>query len=136
MADFMSPEQRSAHMSKIRSKNTKPEIMLRKMLHRAGFRYRLHDPKLPGKPDLVFAGTRKVIFVHGCFWHGHGCRVGARLPKSNTSFWVEKRLRNRERDLRQELELRALGWDPLIVWECEIKGDPNLLKAVREFLNG
>lgn len=136
MADFMSAEQRSAHMSKIRSKNTKPEVMLRKMLHRAGFRYRLYDPKLPGKPDLVFARLRKVIFVHGCFWHGHDCPVGARLPKSNTSYWAEKRLRNSERDLRQEVELRALGWEPLVVWECEIKDNPNVLKAVEAFLSG
>lgn len=134
MADFMTPEQRSAHMSKIRSKNTKPEILLRKMVHREGLRYRLHDSKLPGKPDLVFAGRKKVIFVHGCFWHGHGCPVGARLPKSNTAFWAEKRLRNRERDLRQDAELRALGWEPLIVWECEIKADSTVIGTVKSFL--
>ena len=132
----MSPEQRSAHMSKIRSKNTRPEILLRKMVHREGFRYRLHDSKLPGKPDLVFAGRRKVIFVHGCFWHGHECPVGARLPKSNTPFWAEKRLRNRERDLRQNAELRDLGWETLVVWECEIKSDPSVLNAVKDFLTG
>ena len=94
----MNPVQRSAHMAKIKSKNTKPEMLLRKGLHASGFRYRLHDAKLPGKPDLVFPSRRKVIFVNGCFWHGHDCPVGARLPKSNTEFWIDKRERNQARD--------------------------------------
>jgi DNA mismatch endonuclease (patch repair protein) len=134
MADFMTPEQRSAHMSKIRSKDTKPELLLRRQLHGMGYRYRLHDPKLPGKPDLVFAGRRKVIFVNGCFWHGHDCAVGSRLPKSNTQFWADKRLLNSARDLRQQDELQASGWGTLVVWECEIKTTPNLLETVRQFL--
>lgn len=134
MADFMSPERRSAHMAKIRSKNTKPEIMLRRMLHRDGLRYRLHDRRLPGKPDLVFAGRRKVIFVNGCFWHGHDCPVGSRLPKSNTEFWTDKRLRNQERDARQRIQLLDQGWSYLDVWECEVLADEELVRHVRLFL--
>ena len=106
MADFMDPEQRSAHMSKIRSKNTKPEMWLRKALFRAGYRYRLHERSLPGKPDLVFIGRRKVIFVNGCFWHGHDCPEGLRLPKTNTDFWLEKRRLNRARDKVQRDQLQ------------------------------
>lgn len=120
VADFMSPAQRSAHMAKIRSKNTKPEVRLRSLLHRAGYRFRLHVRTLPGQPDLVFPGRRKVIFVNGCFWHGHACSVGARLPKTNTDFWLLKRKKNQERDARQLQELEALGWRVLVVWECEL----------------
>lgn len=133
--DFMSPSQRSAHMAKIRSTDTKPEMQLRRLLHQAGYRYRLHDSRLPGRPDLVFAGRRKVIFVNGCFWHGHGCPVGQRLPKSNTQFWADKRLRNQERDLRQRSELEALGWRVSVVWECEVKTSSTLLEDVQAFLN-
>ncbi|WP_308159935.1 very short patch repair endonuclease [Arthrobacter sp. ISL-5] len=135
MADFMSPERRSAHMAKIRSKDTKPEIMLRRMLHRDGLRYRLHDRRLPGKPDLVFVGRRKVIFVNGCFWHGHDCPVGSRLPKSNTDFWADKRVRNQERDVRQRIQLVDQGWGYLDVWECEVLADQELLRHVRLFLD-
>lgn len=134
MADFMSPERRSAHMAKIRSKDTKPEIMLRRMLHRDGLRYRLHDRRLPGKPDLVFAGRRKVIFVNGCFWHGHDCPVGSRLPKSNTEFWADKRLRNQERDAKQRIQLVDQGWAYLDVWECEVLADEDIVRHVRLFL--
>lgn len=135
MADFMTAKQRSAHMAKIRSKDTKPEMLLRRMLHRDGIRYRLHSRQLPGKPDLVFAGRRKVIFVNGCFWHGHDCPVGSRLPKSNTEFWAEKRLRNRERDIRQRNQLVDQGWHFLDVWECEVLADVDLLRHVRLFLD-
>ncbi|MDF9751554.1 very short patch repair endonuclease [Arthrobacter sp. ES3-54] len=135
MADFMSPEQRSAHMAKIRSKDTKPEIMLRRMLHRDGLRYRLHDRRLPGRPDLVFGGRRKVIFVNGCFWHGHSCPVGSRLPKSNTEFWANKRQRNQERDALQRIQLVDQGWSYLDVWECEVSADEDLVRHVRLFLD-
>ncbi|KIS28695.1 DNA mismatch repair protein Vsr [Arthrobacter sp. SPG23] len=121
-------------MAKIRSKNTKPEIMLRRMLHRDGLRYRLHDRRLPGKPDLVFAGRRKVIFVNGCFWHGHDCPVGSRLPKSNTEFWADKRLRNQERDAKQRIQLVDQGWGYLDIWECEVLADEDLVSHVRLFL--
>lgn len=134
MADFMSPEQRSAHMAKIRSKDTKPEIILRRLLHRDGLRYRLHDRRLPGKPDLVFAGRKKVIFVNGCFWHGHDCPVGSRLPKSNTEFWLDKRRRTRERDALQRVELVQQGWSYLDVWECEVLAGDDLVHNVRMFL--
>lgn len=134
MADFMSPEQRSAHMAKIRSKDTKPEIILRRLLHRDGLRYRLHDRRLPGKPDLVFAGRKKVIFVNGCFWHGHDCPVGSRLPKSNTEFWLDKRRRNHERDALQRVELVQQGWSYLDVWECEVLAGDDLVHNVRMFL--
>ncbi|MFF2031096.1 very short patch repair endonuclease [Arthrobacter sp. NPDC058192] len=134
MADFMSPDRRSAHMAKIRSKDTKPEIMLRRVLHRDGLRYRLHDRRLPGKPDLVFAGRRKVIFVNGCFWHGHDCPVGSRLPKSNTEFWADKRLRNQERDAVQRKQLLEQGWKYLDVWECEVLTNDDIIRRVKLFL--
>ncbi|WP_082046210.1 very short patch repair endonuclease [Arthrobacter sp. L77] len=134
MADFMTPEQRSAHMSKIRSKDTKPEIWLRRKLHGAGYRYRLHDRRLPGRPDLVFPGRRKVIFVNGCFWHGHSCSVGERLPKSNRDFWRSKRERNQERDAAQRAALTSLGWSYLDVWECEIAVDEHLVRRVERYL--
>lgn len=132
----MTSAQRSAHMAKIRSKNTKPELLLRRALHAAGYRYRLHDPALPGRPDLVFAGRRKVIFVNGCFWHGHDCPVGSRLPKSNTDFWADKRRRNQERDFVQRLQLTKMGWTYLDVWECEVRANANLAVDVTGFLEG
>jgi DNA mismatch endonuclease (patch repair protein) len=135
MVDSMSAEQRSAHMAKIRSKDTKPEVALRRLLHREGFRYRIHDGRLPGKPDLVFSRRKKVIFVNGCFWHGHDCPVGTRLPKSNTEFWAKKRLRNRERDAEQRRQLLSLGWLYLDVWECEVLADDDLLGHLKEFLD-
>lgn len=134
MADFMNSVQRSAHMAKIRSKDTKPELQLRRALHAIGYRYRIHDPSLPGRPDLVFPGRRKVIFVNGCFWHGHSCAVGSRLPKSNTEFWVEKRRRNQHRDEQQRSQLATLGWAYLDVWECDLRGNPEVLDIVTEFL--
>jgi len=136
MADFMTPELRSAHMGKIRSKDTKPEMLLRRLLHQAGYRYRLHDRTLPGKPDLVFPGRKKVIFVNGCFWHGHSCPGGQRLPKSNTDFWASKRLRNQERDSAQRAKLLATGWRYLDVWECEVlAGGDDLLLHAKQFLD-
>lgn len=130
----MTAAQRSAHMAKIRSKNTKPELQLRRVLHAAGFRYRLHDPALPGRPDLVFASRRKVIFVNGCFWHGHDCPVGRRLPKTNTDFWADKRRRNQDRDIAQRLRLTEMGWTYLDVWECEVAENANLVVDVTGFL--
>jgi len=135
MADFMSPEQRSAHMSKIHSKDTKPEMLLRKFLHAAGYRYRLHDRRLPGSPDLIFPSRRKAILVNGCFWHGHNCPVGSRLPKTNTEFWAAKRRGNQERDQRNLRELEALGWTVLVVWECEIDIRSGSLGTVIQFLD-
>ena len=130
----MTREQRSAHMAKTRSKNTKPEMSLRRGLHALGFRYRLHDARLPGKPDLVFPIRKKVIFVNGCFWHGHECAVGARLPKTNSEFWREKRERNHARDMRQQTELEEMGWESLVVWECHIKLEDGIPKEVLAYL--
>lgn len=121
-------------MAKIRSKNTKPELLLRHALHALGYRYRIHDPVLPGKPDLVFAGRRKVIFVNGCFWHGHDCPVGSRLPKTNTEFWADKRRRNQERDWSQRHQLAEMGWTYLDVWECEVLANADFLADVTGFL--
>lgn len=131
----MTPAQRSAHMAKVRSKNTKPELLLRRALHADGYRYRLHDKKLPGRPDLVFASRKKVIFVNGCFWHGHHCPAGVRLPKSNTDFWADKRLRNQARDTSQRLQLSEMGWTYLDVWECEVAGNLQIVQNVEAFLD-
>nr|WP_231709499.1 very short patch repair endonuclease [Arthrobacter sp. zg-Y895] len=132
----MDPGQRSAHMAKIKSKNTKPELLLRKGLHALGHRYRLHDRKLPGKPDLVFPSRKKVVFVNGCFWHGHDCPVGSRLPKTNTEFWRDKRAKNQARDEQQLAQLDLLGWESLVVWECDIKASQGVPAAVTEYLGG
>lgn len=104
-------------MSGIRGKDTKPEMIIRKALHAAGYRYRLHVPNLPGKPDLVFPKHRAVVFIHGCFWHGHNCRY-FKIPQTHTEFWQEKINSNIQRDQKQLNELRALGWRILVIWEC------------------
>ncbi|MCQ4348920.1 DNA mismatch endonuclease Vsr [Pseudomonas stutzeri] len=120
MTDFLSPAERSDRMSRIRGKDTKPEIALRKALHGLGLRYRLHGAGLPGKPDLVFPRYRTVVFVHGCFWHRHsGCNI-ATTPKSNTQFWLEKFEKNVERDARVITQLQMMGWKVITVWECEL----------------
>lgn len=108
-------------MASVRSGNTKPEWIVRRTLHAAGFRYRLHRRDLPGSPDLVLAGLRVVVFVHGCFWHGHGCRRGARVPATNTEYWLGKIARNRRRDQRNARRLRAEDWSVHTVWECTAK---------------
>ena len=115
-------------MAKVRGKNTKPELIVRKALHAAGFRFRLHRRELPGTPDLVLPGLRTVVFVHGCFWHGHDCRKGRTRPVSNTAFWNTKLDRNRERDIEAVTALKRQGWHVEIVWECEVtSGIPDLL---------
>ncbi|MBY4731766.1 MULTISPECIES: very short patch repair endonuclease [Cupriavidus] len=120
MADFLSPAERSERMSRIRGKDTRPELALRKVLHALGLRYRLHGAGLPGKPDLVFPRQKAVVFVHGCFWHRHtGCNI-ATTPKSNTPFWMAKFEKNVARDERVSNELQALGWRVFVVWECEL----------------
>lgn len=120
MVDFLSPAERSERMSRIRSKDTKPEMLLRKALHGLGLRFRLRDKKLPGRPDIVLPRYRTIIFVHGCFWHRHqGCKV-ASTPKSNTDFWNEKFARNVSRDARVKAEAGALGWSIIVAWECEV----------------
>lgn len=123
---------RSEIMRAVKSKDTKVEIAVRKIVHALGYRYRLHGA-LPGKPDLVFSGRRKVIFVHGCFWHGHSCARGARVPVNNREYWVEKISRNRSRDKKTKRLLRAAGWDVLIVWECQAKNISALRARLRRF---
>ncbi|WP_045859701.1 very short patch repair endonuclease [Teredinibacter purpureus] len=121
MSDIVSPEMRSRMMSGIKGKNTRPEMVVRKGLFRRGFRYRLHLKQLPGKPDLVLPRYHAVIFVHGCFWHRHNCRL-FKWPKSNTEFWRDKITGNIQRDERHSRQLADAGWRILIVWECAIKG--------------
>lgn len=121
MSDIISPEQRHRNMAAIHSASTKPELRLRKTLWHSGFRYKVNDKRLPGSPDIVLPKYRTVIFVHGCFWHGHnGCRSYT-VPKTNTEFWTAKVARNRERDQQVWRQLEAKGWSVVIVWECELK---------------
>lgn len=110
-------------MARVGQKNTGPELKLRKLLTRMGLRYRLHRRDLPGSPDVVMPGRRLAIFVHGCFWHGHDCPRGARRPKQNADYWTAKTARNLERDAEAEAGLVALGWLPVVVWECELKDE-------------
>ena len=134
MSDTVEREQRSRIMSRVGGKNTKPELHVRFLLHRMGFRFRLHRRDLPGRPDIVLPRHRKVIFVHGCFWHGHeGCRRSAR-PTSNVDFWNRKLDRNIERDRKAVDDLRSLGWKTLIVWECETKNLDVLTRRLEAFL--
>lgn len=114
---------RSRVMSKVKSKNTKPEMKVRSLAHKAGYRYRLHSSSLPGKPDMVFPSRKLAIFIHGCFWHGHNCKHGKRQPSSNTEYWSNKIRGNVERDKRVQNELVELGWKPLIIWECQIEAE-------------
>ncbi|MFH0825096.1 MAG: very short patch repair endonuclease [Pseudomonadota bacterium] len=134
MADVFSPEKRSSIMSKVKGANTRPELLVRSILHRMGFRFRLHRKDLPGRPDIVLPRLRKVIFVHGCFWHGHeGCPRAAR-PACNQEFWDRKLSGNLERDRRNMAELKALGWDPLILWTCETRDPKRVEELLTRFL--
>lgn len=134
MSDVHTKEQRSRNMAAIRSKNTKPEMIVRKIAHSLGFRYRLHRRDLPGKPDLVFPRSKKIIFVHGCFWHMHSCQYGNVIPKTNTAFWRRKRTSNVERDRRNKLDLKKLGWQILVIWECQTKNVTSLQTRIHDFL--
>ena len=132
--DRLTPEQRSALMARIGQKNTKPELAVRSLAHRLGYRFRLHRRGLPGTPDLVFPSRRKAVWVHGCFWHWHdACRCG-RLPKSRTDYWRSRLLRNRERDAANLAALEAQGWRALVVWECEIRNLPAVETRLSNFL--
>jgi DNA mismatch endonuclease (patch repair protein) len=135
--DRLAPEYRSENMRRIRSKGMKPEMLVRSLVHGLGYRYRLHRSDIPGKPDLVFGSRRKVIFVHGCFWHGHtdpNCVDGRRKPKSNLDYWLPKLERNQERDITNEAELMRLGWSIMVVWECETRDTVRLADRLRLFL--
>lgn len=134
MSDTLSPPERSERMSRIRNKNSDPEMKLRRLIHSMGFRYRLHVKGLPGTPDLVFPSRRAIIFMHGCFWHRHeGCKL-ARLPKSKLDYWQPKLEANKTRDLMQQQQLRDLGWRLLVVWECEMVYTERVATIVRNFL--
>ncbi|MBV2147690.1 very short patch repair endonuclease [Sphingobium sp. AS12] len=128
-------ELRSRTMRAVRSKDTKPEMIVRKLIHGMGYRYRLHRKDLPGSPDLVFAARRRVVFVHGCFWHGHDCKRGARQPKANAEYWREKIERNRARDSRATGGLTANGWLVATIWECELGNREHLKDRLRSFLD-
>ena len=121
-------------MSRIRSKDTKPEMAVRHLLHARGYRYRLHVRDLPGSPDLVFLGRRRVIFVNGCFWHMHSCRFGLVVPATNAEFWSKKRRDTVKRDDRKTAELNTLGWEVLTVWECEVRDINSLERRLVSFL--
>lgn len=132
--DSLSPEKRKWVMSQVKGKNTTPEKSVRSLLHRLGFRFRLHKRNLPGTPDIILPKYHSVIFVHGCFWHRHNCPNGQRLPKTNVDFWKNKLDNNAERDLRKLSELRTLGWKVLVVWECEVKDSHRLRNIILSFL--
>ena len=121
-------------MRAVKGADTTPEMAVRHLVHGMGFRFRLHRKDLPGKPDLTFPRLRKVIFVHGCFWHGHDCARGARVPVQNREYWTRKVARNVERDRNAQAALQRLGWQSLVVWECEIKDQNRLRRALRRFL--
>lgn len=135
-ADVFHPEKRSAVMRAVKSANTAPERAVRAAVRAAGYgrRYRLHGAHLPGKPDLVFTSLGKVVFVHGCFWHGHDCKRGAREPKDNAAYWRAKIARNRTRDAAALRALRAQGWSALVVWECETRDAAALSRKLSRFL--
>jgi DNA mismatch endonuclease (patch repair protein) len=131
--DTRTPEKRSEIMSLVRAKHTRPELAVRRIVSKLGYRYRLHAKGLPGKPDLCFPGRRKIIFIHGCFWHAHrGCR-GGRPPKSRVDYWLPKLRDTRRRDSRSLRELVRLGWKTLVVWQCELEST-NLSRRIRKFL--
>jgi DNA mismatch endonuclease (patch repair protein) len=133
--DTISPDRRSENMRRIRSKDMKPEMVVRQMAHGMGYRYRLHLPELPGKPDLVFPRLKKIIEVRGCFWHQHGGCIDSHIPKSRMYYWRAKLQRNQQRDLENIQKLRDLGFRVLVLWECEIADNTRLEKRLRRFLD-
>ena len=135
MADVLTPAQRRFNMSRIRSRDTKPEIAVRSIVHRMGYRFRLHDKNLPGKPDIVLPRHRKIIDVRGCFFHMHSCRYGSVKPATNHEFWLAKRQSNRLRDKRNARLLRDAGWNVLVIWECETKALDRLERMLGRFLS-
>jgi DNA mismatch endonuclease (patch repair protein) len=132
--DTLTPEQRSERMSRVRSKDTKPELLVRSLVHRMGYRYRLHRRDLPGHPDMVFPSRGKIIFVHGCFWHRHGTCKFTRWPKSKMDFWKPKLELNSRRDKENQKALRGMGWKIMVIWECQLGDTARLEVKVRTFL--
>lgn len=135
MTDVFPSDKRSWIMGRVREKNTSPELKVRSLVHHLGYRFRLHRKDLPGKPDLVFPSRNKIIFVHGCFWHGHDCARGHRVPKTNSEYWIEKIQRNMRRDSKHQSELKAMGWHVLVIWECEINNPKIVVGKIDEFLS-
>ena len=131
--DNLTPRERSAQMALVRSRDTKPEMKVRRFIYKMGYRYRLHRSDLPGKPDIVFSSRKKIIFIHGCFWHGHSCSLG-RIPKTRVQFWTEKITTNKIRDEKTLEKLKDLGWAVLVLWECQLKHGESLGCRVGEFL--
>jgi DNA mismatch endonuclease (patch repair protein) len=129
-------EHRSKIMRAVKSKDTGPEMIVRSIVHSLGFRFRLHRKDLPGKPDLALPKLKKAIFVHGCFWHGHNCARGSRVPVNNREYWVEKIEKNRKRDQRSARLLRKLGWKRKVVWECSLKKPEKVMSSLAEYLRG
>jgi DNA mismatch endonuclease (patch repair protein) len=135
LKDPLSPGERSKRMSLVRSKDTKPEMRVRRLVHAMGYRYHLHPKNLLGRPDIVFPRRRKIVFVHGCFWHQHTCVMGARMPKSRVEFWQHKLYGNKKRDAKIRRRLCAAGWSVLVVWECQTTSRLDRLgKRLRSFL--
>ena len=134
MVDHLTPDERSRNMAAIRSKNTKPELIVRSILHKEGYRFRLHRKGLPGSPDIILKKYQTIIFVHGCFWHRHkGCK-DCTTPKTRTDYWVDKFRKNVDRDKKNEEQLKTLGWKVLVIWQCEIKNKDKLLAKLRNKL--
>jgi len=137
MSDPLSPSERSARMRLVKSKNTRPEMVVRRLCCDMGCRgYRLHRSDLPGRPDIAFIGLKKAIFVHGCFWHGHDCHGRVRLPLSNSDYWLPKIQRNGARDSEHVFCLEAKGWNVLVIWECELRNLVSVSVRLKEFLSG
>lgn len=134
MTDVFDPEKRSAVMRRVKGRDTGPEKAIRRLLTGLGARYRLHRKDLPGNPDIVMAGRRLAIFVHGCFWHGHDCARGARVPKANRDYWLVKVGRNRERDIASRAALEAAGWRVETIWECDMKDEVALTARLADLL--
>lgn len=133
-SDNLTPEQRKHTMAQVHSVDSKPEMQVRRLVHGMGYRYRLHRKDLPGNPDLVFPARHKIIFVHGCFWHGHECRAGKKRPRTNEEYWMSKLERNRVRDASNQAILRQSGWDILVLWECELREREALADRILSFL--
>ncbi|WCE06209.1 very short patch repair endonuclease [Pseudoxanthomonas sp. JBR18] len=133
--DNVPPARRSEIMARVRSRDTKPEMIVRRLVYAMGYRYRLHAKDLPGKPDLVFRSRKKVVFIHGCFWHRHAKCALARLPKSRQGFWLPKLEANRQRDAKNESSLLDAGWDVLTIWECDLEDLAQIRTRIRGFLD-
>ncbi len=133
MTDHLSRAARSRNMSRIRSVDTSPELLVRSLLRKFGYRYHLHVDSLPGSPDIVFPKRKKAVFVHGCYWHRHRCRRGQSLPSTNVGFWEKKFEKNKQRDRSARLKLRRKGWRCLIIWECQLKDLSKVNERLRKF---